>query len=194
MKLLQLESVFVPTSASASELSSLQARGLEALISCSDKDYKGLQCCFKDLPPLVISQMLQRSISKLRDFNNDPKVTMSCAPKEVDVSHAGVDEVNGTYSRTTNVGTMAPSYVMDGTWKGSPAKFELCMHRWGQYVKPRWYISLYLQESIADIFYGASASEENPRLPPKLGWYRPGWPLGKRTGTVPHLSYRFDEF
>lgn len=195
IELLQLEQNFEP--ASSSELSNLQERGLEALTSCGRQDplvLAELQRGFKDFPPLVLSQMLQRSIGKLWDCSTKLEVTTKCVPKAIVVSNGGVEAVNGTYSRNSQLRERAPRFVMDGIWNGSPAKFELyvyCAERSGAH----WYISILkeLKPIVGDIdFYHANICKENPWLPPKTGWNPAPVTNGARPDRSPTLSYHFD--
>lgn len=197
IELLQLERNF--EAASSTELSNLQERGLETLTSCGKQDplvLAELQRGFKDFPPLVLSQMLQRSIGKLWNCSTKLEVTTRCVPKEIVVANAGYEDVNGTYSRTNQLRERAPRFVMDGTWNYSPAKFELYVYIAEQAGSTHWYISILKEPkpSTEDIdFYHAKVCKENPRLPPKTGWYPAPYKIGgAETDRSPTLSYHFD--
>lgn len=105
MELLQLEKKFGVTSASTSELSSLQERGLDALSSCTKRGphvVTKLQRYIEDLHPRVLSQLLQRSMGIIWDCNKKLQLmTATCFPTEIEVSCAGATSANGMYVPTS---------------------------------------------------------------------------------------------
>lgn len=203
MVLLHLENLSITSTTSEQQLSNLQERSLEALISCSNATpahFTDVQHCFKHLPPHVLSHMLQRSMTKLWDCNRDLEVMKSCVPNEIFVAGAEIDGVNGTYSRSAKVRYRVPHYTMDGTWNGNPTQFQLyCCYTAGiddgVYNRLEWFISIVRGEDAEDNdFYCASVSKDNSRIPPRSGWFcEDGDGLWKKATTLA-LSFHFDEF
>lgn len=189
LELLQLEQLFT---VSTDELSNLQERSLEALLSCQNDDqelFGDLQLRLKTLPPLVLSQLAERSLGKLWNCNRKLEVMTHCVPTAIIVAGAGIDAVNGVYSLASKLREKAPRFVKRGSWEGSLATFELYRTRGGE-KGFTWYISI-LKGALPNDFYYASLTTGAPWLPPKNGWKR--CRMQRRKGAAPTLSFQFDE-
>lgn len=199
MELWQLERFYTPAPISPLTLSSVQERGIEALTSCSTMDpivFQYLQREFKNLPPVLLSQMLQGAIGKLLECNKKLETTQAGTPKEIVVSGAAVGAVNGTYIRANCLREGAHYYVMNGSWNGSAARFELYLYRFENEEEEMSYFISILDgmEPCGDDndFYKVPALKDKLLLPPKKGWILvhtcKDWRKNRRP--VPTLSYQ----
>lgn len=212
MEFFQLEKAFVPVPATSNELSDLQRRGLEALISHRKSDplvaHAELRGRFNELPPLVLEQMLERSMGALWDCNQklqdcnykqQEAIMKTCVPREIVVSDAGIDEVNGTYYRASTFREFSPRFTMDGNWNGIPAKFELhvaVVSDDGGDAEHQWHFSILsgTKPSALDRdFYVAVGSNDSSRLPPQCGWWVCVDGNWRAAAWPPLLSFHFDK-
>jgi len=164
--LLQLEGLFLPNTKTSEMLSNLQYRCIEAIASSwEDIDVSSLR---RDLTGLNPGLFDFAFASVVEEAKFDKKQIEKFLVDRIAVSGAGMECVNGIYTRAEEIHNCAPVFTMKGTYFDNPAIYEIYLEG-GMWTIGSRDLSA-LPEDSYHVFYVAPRIEGNQRSPVTNGW------------------------
>jgi len=149
MNFLEAQKSIAPASFEGNEVSLFQRAMLEALTRDWKfwKDSANTQDMLKKISPslfsLAMNMALEQADEESDAFDTIAGKAVGALPTTISITGAGINAVNGVYSRPANFVPKKPKYVMKGCWEGcDDASFSIKLCPTGPTRIPTWFISV----------------------------------------------------
>lgn len=169
--LMQVEGLLVPECKTGEGLTRLQSRCIEPISNSWESiDVPSLQQDLADLNPHVQTCVFKMALAKAK---SQLQKAEKMAVKKVLVEGAGMEVVNGIYTRQEKTNCGAPMFSMEGFYQGHSVVFQIFLSPMGDGSGHKcWYITSKLNADRYSVFhpYKAPCNEGNLFTPALTGW------------------------